>query len=205
MAEIQRIRRAGSLARLALIVLGCALHAACGSGGAPAASADVVPEYDRDTGRLERITYDRDKDGQPDAWLFMDGTIAERAELDDNFDGAVDRWEHYDTAVAQSAGDGGIPRGTLVRAEQATRFDGVVSRWERYETGELASVEEDTTGDGRPDKWETWADGTLRTIALDTTGTGRPDRQIVYAADGSAPRLLVDTDGDGTFEPGAAP
>lgn len=205
MAGIHQIRRARPLARLVPIVLGCVLHTACGSGEAPAASADVVPQYNAESGRLERITYDRDSDGRPDAWLFMDGTIVERAELDDNFDGAVDRWEHYDTAVAQTTGEGGIPRGTLVRAEQATRFDGTVSRWERYEAGELAGVEEDTTGDGRPDKWETWSDGTLRTIALDTTGTGRPDRQIAYAADGSAPRLLVDPDGDGTFEPDAAP
>ncbi len=189
---------------LALVTLGAALHTACGSTDTPAAAGTAVPQYNPDTGRLERITFDRDRDGRPDAWLFMNGTIVERAELDDNHDGDVDRWEYYDTAATQTTTEGGLPRGTLLRAEQSTRFDGVVSRRERYENGVLVAVEEDTSGDGRPDKWETWVDGSLRSIALDTSGTGKPDRQIEYAADG-APRLLVDRDGDGTFEPDSAP
>ena len=91
-------------------------------------------------------------------------------------------------------------------AEQSSRVHcpstpGMVSRWERFAGGQLVSVEEDTSGDGTPDKWETWSDGSLKSVALDTKGTGKPDRQIVYAADGSAPRLLVDTDGNGSFEP----
>jgi|SRR5690606_23191884 len=204
MAGNRGVRFASPGVVLALFTLGSALHTACGSTEAPAAAGTVVPQYNQDTGRLERITFDRNQDGQPDAWLFMNGTIVERAELDDNYDGEVDRWEHYDTAAAQTTTEAGLPRGTLLRAEQSTRFDGVVSRRERYENGLLVAVEEDTSGDGRPDKWETWADGSLQSIALDTTGTGKPDRQILYGADG-APRLLVDRDGDGAFEPDPAP
>ena len=91
-------------------------------------------------------------------------------------------------------------RGELERAEQALRFDGIVTRWETYEAGALETVREDTNGDGQPDKWETWVSGALAEVALDTRGLGKADRKIVYPADGSAPRMLVDA-GDGTFTP----
>jgi hypothetical protein len=158
----------------------------------------VVPTYNSDTGRLERISYDRNKDGKADAWLFMDGTRAVRAELDENHDGAADRWEYYRNG-GQSAG-GGFPRGELERAEQSSRFDGIVSRWETYEAGTLKAVREDTSGDGQPDKWEVWAGGALAEVALDTKGSGKADRKIVYPADGSSPQMLVDA-GDGIFKP----
>jgi hypothetical protein len=163
----------------------------------------VVPTYNAGTGRLERISYDRNADGKPDAWLFMNGTKATRAELDENNDGAVDRWEHYRTDAPTSTA-GPAPRGELIKAEQSTRFDGKVSRWETYELGRLVKVEEDTTGDGRPDKWETWTEGSLAEVALDTKGLGKADRRIVYPADGSTPQLLVDDKGDGAFHPIAA-
>ena len=158
----------------------------------------VVPTYNAATGRLERISYDRNKDGKPDAWLFMDGTRAVRAELDDNHDGAVNRWEYYRSG-GQAVG-GGFPRGELERAEQASRFDGIVTRWETYKAGVLTNVREDTDGDGQPDKWETWVSGALAEVALDTAGTGKANRKIVYPADGSDPQMLVDA-GDGTFKP----
>jgi hypothetical protein len=172
---------------------------ACGQQPAPSTGRDgVVPSYNADTGKLERITFDRNQDGTVDAWLFMDGTRAVRAELDENNDGHVDRWEHYRAGGRPQAG--AMPRGELERAEQSTRFDGVVSRWETYERGRLSVVREDTTGDGRPDKWETWVDGTLSEVALDTRNLGKPDRKIVYSGEGAAPEMLVDR-GDGTFRP----
>lgn len=167
---------------------------------APANAVGAVPTYNADSGRLERISYDRDKDGKPDAWLFMDGTRATRAELDENHDGSVDRWEHYGAAVTPTGGEA-PPRGEMVKAEQATRFDGKVSRWEAYEAGQLARVEEDTTGDGRVDKWETWKDGSLVEVALDTKGTGKADRRLVYPSGGGSPQLLVDATGEGVFRP----
>jgi hypothetical protein len=162
----------------------------------------VQPAYNKDSGRLERISYDRNRDTRMDAWLVMDGTRVVRAELDENFDGVVDRWEYYgDQAVPAAAapGDGLVPRGTLVRAEQATRGDGKINRQESYENGQLSSVAEDTNGDGSTDKWETWSGGALKAMALDTKGTGKPDRRLVYPPDGSSPQLEVDRDGSGTF------
>ena len=175
------------------------LGVACGRQSAPPSGRDgVVPSYNAETGKLERITFDRDKDGKVDAWLYMDGTRAVRAELDENRDGNVDRWEHYRAGGQAQAG--AMPRGELERAEQSTRFDGIVSRWETYERGRMTAVREDTTGDGRPDKWETWVEGSLSEVALDTKNTGKPDRKIVYPGDGAAPEMLVDS-GDGTFRP----
>ena len=168
----------------------------------PVGTSEVQPTYNRDTGRLERISYDRNRDTRMDAWLFMDGTRVVRAELDEDFDGAVDRWEYYgDPAVpaAVKSADGLVPRGALLRAEQATRGDGKVNRRESYENGQLASVDEDANGDGKTDKWETWSGGALKVMALDTKGTGKPDRRLVYSADGSSPQLEVDRDGSGTF------
>jgi hypothetical protein len=160
-----------------------------------------VPTYNASTGRLERISYDRNKDGKADAWLRMDGTRATGAELDENYDGAVDRWEFFSDAAVPVTPGGVMPQGALARAEQSTRFDGKVTRWETYTDGRLARVEEDTTGDGQVDKWETWTGGSLVEVALDTKNTGKPDRRIVYPQDGSAPRMLVDEKGDGTFRP----
>lgn len=205
MAETQRLmlfRRSAASLTAATCML---VAAGCHEGPArPAGTTSVVPTYNAASGKLERITYDRDKDGRPDAWLFMDGTRPVRAELDENADGAVDRWEHY-RGGAPAAPGAGLPRGELAKAEQDLRFDGKVSRWETYEQGRLVRVEEDTSGDGRPDKWETWADGSLVEVALDTTDRGTPDRRIVYPGEGGAPRMLVDTRGDGTFTPVVEP
>ena len=202
MAYFHRLPRLSRWALLAPACCALGLSVACHQApGRPAGTATVVPTYNADTGKLERITYDRDKDGRPDAWLFMDGTRAVRAELDENADGAVDRWEHYGASASAPGGAPALPRGQLVKAEQSTRFDGKVSRWEAYEQGRLARAEEDTSGDGRPDKWELWTDGSLAEVALDTTQAGRPDRRIVYPAGGGAPQLLVDTAGNGTFTP----
>ena len=80
---------------LVMVALGITSTAGCEQPPRPVGSETVVPTYNAETGRLERISYDRDKDGKPDAWLYMDGTKATRAELDENSDGNVDRWEHY--------------------------------------------------------------------------------------------------------------
>jgi hypothetical protein len=183
-----------------LVVAG--MTPACRGGSTSAAVPGVEASYNKTSGRLERIAYDRNHDGKPDAWLNMQGTHVVSAELDDTFDGVVDRREFYangPTASVATAASTLPARSELVRAEQSTRSNGTMNRIEIYEQGRLARVAEDTTGHGRVDKWETWADGSLRVLALDTKGTGRPDRRVVYPADGSSPRMEVDTRGDGTF------
>jgi hypothetical protein len=201
MADFSRSLESELRVYVAAFVLALAAGIGC-QRSQPTGTSEVKPTYNKDSGRLERISYDRNRDTRMDAWLVMDGTRVVRAELDENFDGVVDRWEYYGDQAAPTAaapGDGLVPRGTLVRAEQATRGDGKVNRRESYEHGQLASVEEDTNDDGRTDKWETWSGGALRVMALDTKGTGKPDRRLVYPPDGSAPQLEVDRDGSGTF------
>jgi hypothetical protein len=201
MANISRLLESELRGSVAVFVLALVASPGC-QRSQPVRTSEVQPTYNKDTGRLERISYDRNRDTRMDAWLVMDGTRVIRAELDENFDGVVDRWEYYgDQAVSTAAapGDGQVPRGTLVRAEQATRGDGKINRRESYENGQLSSVEEDTNGDGKTDKWETWSGGALKAMALDTKGTGTPDRRLMYPPDGSSPQLEVDRDGSGTF------
>jgi hypothetical protein len=97
---------------VAAFVLGLAAAIGC-QRSQPAGTSEVQPTYNRDTGRLERISYDRNRDTRMDAWLVMDGTRVVRAELDENFDGAVDRWEYYGgqaVPAAAGSGDGLLPR-----------------------------------------------------------------------------------------------
>jgi hypothetical protein len=204
MAGFSRLFAAPQQWRAAAIVA-AALAAGC-SRSAPAqlARQGIEPSYDK-TGRLERIAYDRNHDGKPDAWLQMRGARVISADLDEDFDGVVDRREFYvdgPVATTASATASTLPARTeLLRAEQSTRGDGKMNRVEFYEHGKLARVEEDSNGDGRVDKWETWSGGSLVMVALDTKGTGRPDRRIVYSVDGTEPRMEVDVKGDGTFTP----
>lgn len=177
-------------------VLGCSL--ACG-GSQGSSSSAPAPEavYSKETGKLEQLAFDTNKDGRIDTWNFMDGTRLLRSEIDTNHDGVVDRWEYYDeganlTKVGFSrAGDGkedawafaGRDR-KIERIEVSTKRDGTVNRWEYYENEKLVRAEEDTDGDGRIDKWETYADGALTSVALDTQKTGKPDRKLIYGPGG---------------------
>jgi hypothetical protein len=187
-------------------MLAVLLGAGCGSPmPEPPRGGRVTAVYHAETGRLERIAYDRNDDDTPDAWMFMDGTRPVRAELDDDHDGVVDRWEFFAGAEpAPAAGGRAAGAPMLERVEVATGGGGVVTRREFYDNGQIARAEEDTTGDGRVDRWETWTAGALATVALDTTGRGTPDRRLVYPADGSAPVFEVDPDGNGQFRPAPA-
>ena len=120
------------------------------------AKSRVRPTYRADTGRLEKLAYDRNGDGREDAWTFMDGTRLIRAELDDDFDGRVDRREFY------AAGEQGEPSrgsaaiqglGVLARVELISKT-GNVARRETYDRGVLSTAAEDTNDDERADKWE---------------------------------------------------
>jgi hypothetical protein len=204
MAGISMIRRTRVVSSALLTLALSGAGPACSPAAEPPAGNDrVKPSYDKQTGRLERITYDRNGDGRIDATTFMNGTAVVRAELDENFDGTTDRWEHYGPGNAAVAGAGPASGGVLERVETTTRPDGQITRRETYEDGALRSVEEDTDGDSRVDKWETWERGTLQVVALDTTGTGKADRRLVYSASGE-PRVEVDPDGTGTFTPAVA-
>jgi hypothetical protein len=177
----------------AAVLLVCA-SAACG----PVASGDeqqgrIHATYD-DAGRLTRLAYDSDRNGQPDMWAYMDGARLVRLEADENEDGRIDRWEHYPAA----SGPGGLKQ-PPERIERSTRHDGRVSRREFFEAGLLVRVEEDTSGDGAVDKWESYSAGSLSRLELDTHARGKPDRRLIYRPDGSLERIEEDPTGSGEF------
>lgn len=189
-------RFAGGLPIRAAAVLAAALGGgACTSPAPPpAAEAEVTPVYNPQTGKLEEIVSDRNKDGRLDTRAFMDGSRLIRIEIDRDADGEPDRWEFYATAPE-------APQGTVIdRAEEAAAPGRPITRREFYEGGALVRVEEDTDLDGRVDKWERYGDGRLASLDLDPSGVGHPTRRFVYGPGGEVERVETDTNGDGVFE-----
>ncbi len=182
-----------------------ATDAPAGQAGQPKGTEQLKPEYDA-SGKLQKLEYDRNKDGKVDTWGYMDGARVVRVEVDENGDGTVDRWEFHrndaaatGTAAADIAG-AGVDK-SVERIERATKFDGTVSRREYFTNGALTRIEEDTDGNGKVDKWETYTNGSLALMALDTAGRGTPDRRLVYRPDGSMDHIETDPNGTGTFTP----
>ena len=192
----------------ALYALAAALSCFGACAATPAVRDDIAPEYDP-TGRLTRLSYDRDGDGKIDTWGVMDGARVIRVESDEDGNGSVDRWEYHHTvgssgASAAAPGPGGAvaaPDQTIERVDRATRHDGKVSRWEYFSAGALVRVEEDTDADGAVDKWEVYDNGSLSVLSLDTHGRGAPDRRFVYASDGALLRIEGETTGAGSLGP----
>ena len=182
----------------------------------------TTPTYDKSTGKLTQLTYDRNKNGVVDTWTDMDGSRPLRSRIDLNEDGKIDRWEYYDGAgklvkVGFSRANNGKPDawaysgpdGRIDRVEISSAYDEhKIDRWEHYDasraaangepTGALARAEEDTNGDGRPDKWETYENGALKTVSFDENGDGKPDRRMTYV-NGALVLIESDPDGSGTF------
>jgi hypothetical protein len=172
----------------------------------------TVPTYDKSTGKLTQLTYDRNKNGKVDTWTDMNGTKPLRSRSDLDEDGTIDRWEYYDEKGALAKvgfsrkkdgkpdawGYSG-PDGKLLRVEiSSTGDENKIDRWEYYEGEALVRAEEDTNGDGRRDKWETYKGGALATASMDEDGDGRPDRRLTYA-DGRLVLIESDPDASGAF------
>lgn len=184
-------RSAGAL----LAILVCALASACAK-SAPDPAGTTTGTYDKKTGRLTQLTYDRNHNGKIDTWTDMDGAKPLRSRIDLNEDGKIDRWEYYDASgalakVGFSRKDDGKPDawayqgpdGKVARVEvSSTGDEHKIDRWEFYEGGVMVRAEEDADGDGRPDKWETYENGMLVTAAFDENGDGKPDRRLTYRA-----------------------
>jgi hypothetical protein len=202
------------IARRALPVVIALLSAACarqcgGLGGGPpdglplVIGPDGVKRYLNDKGaykawydawgRLEKIEFDKNGDGNPDHLAhYGGGRAAKLLEVDEDYNGTMDRWEYYDEAsVLVKLGDarrgrgpdrwtymgpGGQPR----RIEYDENGDGQFERAELFEEGRLTAVELDTTGDGKPHRWQRWVNGKMRGEDLDTDGDGKGDRRIAY-------------------------
>jgi antitoxin component YwqK of YwqJK toxin-antitoxin module len=177
------------------------------------------PTYDKTTGKLTQLTYDRNKNGKIDTWTDMDGTRPLRSRIDLDEDGKIDRWEYYDdngklVKVGFSRkNDGKVdawafagPDGKIDRVEiSSTGDEKKIDRWEHYDAslagddptnpGALVRAEEDTDGDGKPDKWETYQKGALSTVAFDENKDGKPDRRLTY---GNGQLVLIESVPDET-------
>ncbi len=162
----------------------------------------VSAVYDKNTGKLQQLVYDANRNGRPDAWGYMDGARLVRIEQDKDENGVVERWEYFDanrqlTKVGlSSAQDGKVdtwvypgPDAKPARLERSTRRDGTIDHVEYLEQGRVVRLELDANHDGRIDRWQTYSDGRLATVSLDTGRTGAPDRRFVYRPDGSLLRV----------------
>ena len=180
---------------LACALAAALLSAACSDPETERLKKTTIPTYDKKTGKLTELTYDRDKNGRIDTWTDMDGTKPLRSRIDLNEDGKIDRWEYYDdkgglTKVGFSRKQDGkvdawgfsAPDGKLARVEISSAGDETkVDRWEYYDAGGLIRAEEDTDRNGKVDKWETYEAGALKTAAMDENGDGIADRRLTYA------------------------
>ncbi len=169
----------------------------------------TIPSYDRATGRLRELTYDRNRNGTIDTWTEMDGARPVAARMDLDEDGTLDRWEYYDPsgglekvgfsrkgdgkpdAWAFAGADGRIERIEASSASDITRID----RREYFDAAGLVRAEDDTNADGAPDKWETYANGAVRTVAFDEDYDGKPDRRLTYDA---GTLVLIESNRDAT-------
>ncbi len=174
--------------------------------------ATTKATYDKETGRLRELTYDKNKDGVIDTWTKMDGTKILSTEIDNDQNGKVDRWEFYGEGgrlekVALARANDGVadmwlypgPDGKAVRAEISTKKDGKVDRWEWYEKDVLVRAEDDTSGDGKTDKWETFEAGRVLTASFDENNDGRADRRLTYGPGGALVAIESDPDANGNY------
>ena len=186
--------------------------AACADPDADRARKTTIPTYNKETGKLAELTYDRDKDGVIDTWTEMDGTRPLRSRIDLDEDGTIDRWEYYDEkgglakvgfsrakngkpdAWAYSGADGAVARIEISSAADEKKID----RWEFYDKGTLVRAEEDTDGDGKVDRWETFENGAVKTEAIDENKDGKPDRRLTYDR-GALVLIESEPDASGAF------
>src|SRR4051812_29866207 len=84
--------RQSATIRCAQIFTLCSICAACGGS---AAKKQIQPVYDKQTGRLQLLKYDSNKNGTIDTVSYMDGSRVLRIEIDADEDGKVERWEYY--------------------------------------------------------------------------------------------------------------
>jgi hypothetical protein len=170
-------------------------------------SSTLRPTYDKTTGKLTRLTYDRNHDGVIDTWSDMDGARPIQTRIDQNQDGVIDRWEYYDgkgklvkvgfsraaqgkpDAWAYEAEDGSVSRVEVSSTADEKKID----RWEYYIAGQMVRVEEDTEGDGNPHTWETYDAGVLKTKSFDENRDGKPDRRLTYT---NGTLVLIESDPD---------
>jgi hypothetical protein len=213
-----------SLAALPLCLLASLTLVSCSNSEKDRVKATTQANYDRATGKLSEITYDKNKNGKIDTWVKMDGSRPVSAEIDTDEDGKIDRWEEYGPdgklvivrwerpkpptakdktmkgkpdAVAYMGPDGLPERIEYSEVSELTNKESVVRR-EFYKGTVLVKAEEDTLGQGYMDRFEThFPDGTLA-VELDETADGKPDRRLTYK-DGVLVSIETEPDGKGGY------
>ena len=206
-------------AGLVFVIAACASLSACHDAEKERIKETTRPTYDKKTGRLTQLTYDRNKNGKIDTWTDMNGATPVQSRIDLDEDGKIDRWEYYDAngkllkVGFSRKNDGKVdawafagPDGKVLRVEiSSTGDERKIDRWEHYDptrigadgdlSNALASAEEDTNGDGKPDKWETYENGTLKVVAFDENADGKPDRRMTYE---NGQLVLIESEPDAT-------
>jgi antitoxin component YwqK of YwqJK toxin-antitoxin module len=210
------------MSRRALVVAVLLLVAACSDPDTARLKETTKPTYDKKTGKLTQLTYDRNKNGTIDTWTDMDGARPVQSRIDLDEDGKIDRWEYYDeqgklARVGFSRKKDGKadawaypgPDGKIARIEiSSTSDEKKIDRWEHYDAskagndpnnpGALVSADEDTNADGKPDKWETYENGAIKSVAFDENGDGKPDRRLTYE-NGQLVTIESEPDATGKF------
>lgn len=148
---------------------------------------EATAKYDPNSGRLERLDVDTNKNGRLESFSYWDGSRLIRIEIDKDEDGRIDRWEHYDDA------------NKMISLGSSSRDDQVEDTWSYPDDkGFLTRVESDTDRDGLLDKRETFVprpqepDGrVLRTVELELDQAGKPGRRLYYRPDGTFERVEI--------------
>jgi hypothetical protein len=154
---------------------------------------EIEVEYDERTGRLSRLTINKQSDGKPNIVGDIQESKFVKIEVDSNEDGKTDRWEYYGadeklSRVGVSRANDGIEdawvfradNGAIARIEVSTKRNGKANRTEFYENGVLAKAAEDANLDGLIDKWEQYESGVLVSASFDTTNSGHPTTTVDY-------------------------
>jgi len=163
----------------------------------------IIPKVDPtlcETNGKNVVTYDLNKDNQPDVWRMYrvedeGGTKIEFMtckQVDFNHDGHKDWVVGYNrkgTPLFEKADfdyDGKFDMsavfdtktGHVAEVERDTDFDGRFDVKEFYDTrGGLSNIRRDRNGDNQPDQWEQYKDTILIAILYDEDFDGRVDRR----------------------------
>jgi hypothetical protein len=170
----------------------------CSTACGPDADPTTKATYDPQTGILNQITYDKNKNGRVDTWVRMDGKRLISAVLDENEDGAIDRWEEYGDA-GQLVRAGWI-RAALDAQSAATAVKAapaVTSTANRVGVGTPPPITQP------PNAWAYMGPGgaVARVEYYDVNEAGASVLTLrEYLENGQLARTEEDTDGDGAMD-----
>jgi hypothetical protein len=196
----------------------CLCLSACADPERERLRATSKAKYDTATGKLNEITYDKNKNGRVDTWVAMDGPRPLSARIDTDEDGKIDRWEEYgDEGRLVKAGesraksgkpdlwifmgaDGSPERMEVLEVSTVTGQESVTHR-EFFQAGARVRAEEDTNGDGVMDRWEQYEAGQLKTAEFDDgrNRDGKPTQRFTYDGRGGLVSIESEPDGRGGY------